>query len=142
MQQFQEPPRDRMTDTEAQEVLRLLAERREAKETSDSLPSIHDVAVLANASPDDVSSALAEVRAKAYVGAITPPVKKESAERKIVLLGATFCVMMLLAFFMLIRLKAVKETSTSEAPAATMSGPTESTAAAGTPVAAEKTSDR
>ena len=88
---------DRMTDNEAQEVLKLLEERRQRRESLAGQPTLTDVAQLANASVHDVADALREVRYQNLpVISVERPKKKfnpaflAAAVVVLLLFGATF----------------------------------------------------
>jgi hypothetical protein len=81
MHQFQTPDPDRMTDAEAQEVMRVLAERTRRREEALGWPSVHDVAALSNASADDVREALSDVRARS-LAAMYSGIGETSSPRK------------------------------------------------------------
>lgn len=64
---------DRMSDLEAQEVIKLLEERRQSREQVMSQPSISDVAQLANASEFEVAEALRDIRQHTIAASVTKP---------------------------------------------------------------------
>jgi hypothetical protein len=64
MQEFRSGDDQRMTDEEAQLVMRILAERKQQREELQAMPTVKDVAQMANADPEEVHLALAELRTK------------------------------------------------------------------------------
>lgn len=93
MQEFSQPS-ERMSDAEAQDVLRLLAERQRSREEHDAMPTIHDVAMLSNASPEEVRMALMEIRHRGNEE-LTPPTQRSS--RPSILLACLGALLILIA---------------------------------------------
>ncbi|MEZ0326431.1 MAG: hypothetical protein ACAH95_11040 [Fimbriimonas sp.] len=95
MEQFEVPPEQRMSDAEAQEVLRLLAERQREREELRGQPTVQDVAALANAPVTEVSEALSEVRARNMVS--VPVTQHASRSRMVLAFGASALVLLMVA---------------------------------------------
>jgi hypothetical protein len=73
MHEFQAAHETKMSDEEAQRVMQLLAERRRRREDLSGMPSVLDVATLADAPVEEVISALQDVRSSSHIAA---PVKR------------------------------------------------------------------
>jgi hypothetical protein len=92
MQNLETWQEQRMSDEEAQQVLRILAERQRQSEELSGRPTVQDVAALANAPINEVAAALNEVRSQ--TPAVTQPRRKQllpliaAATIAFVLLGA------------------------------------------------------
>ncbi|CAN5355811.1 hypothetical protein BH11ARM1_BH11ARM1_09030 [soil metagenome] len=120
MQEFEKPLADRMSSEEAEKVIRLLAERRLLDEEAQSLPSVNDLASLANAEVGEVRDALAAIRQQNQV---TTEPKVIPARR----VGAFFLVLAFAVFlamtFLVIAIGSRSDPPTIATPAAPMSAP-------------------
>src|SRR5688572_31216406 len=122
MQEFRPSDDHRMTDEEAQLVMRILSERRQQREELQAMPTVKDVAQMANVDPDDVASALAELRARQVVPVtVYEAPRARSGFPTLAVVAVTLLLVFLLGAFMLVGVSAPPEASATPYETVTVS---------------------
>ncbi|HSI73688.1 MAG TPA: hypothetical protein VK934_10980 [Fimbriimonas sp.] len=103
MQNFENPPEQRMSDAEAQAVLRILAERQRKTDELRAMPSVQDVAAVANAPKEEVLSALLELRAAQMAPRVMPRPRNPLLPIVMAVCGVMFFVMLLSVGYLALR---------------------------------------
>ncbi|HSI72225.1 MAG TPA: hypothetical protein VK934_03540 [Fimbriimonas sp.] len=123
MQNFENPPEQRMSDAEAQAVLRILAERQRKTDELHAMPSVQDVAAVANAPKEEVLSALLELRAAQMAPRVMPRPRNPLLPIVMAVCGVMFFVALLSFGYLLLRTNIAPTRSIEAAPVAGQPAP-------------------
>jgi hypothetical protein len=114
MQNFENFHEQRMTDAEAQEVMRLLAERQRRSEELHAMPTVQDVAMLANSHVTDVAAALNEVRTRGVQQPVVLPKTKPWLLPLVAICSACAVLVVLATLFVTLRATAPSSPTAAE----------------------------